>query len=206
MAELQSDASTFEKIAQTPLNSPGAPVGGSGTNLITEVPIRDTEMVVEALSEALPVHDIVFGGAVLVLVIMFHAFWIRIITNSFLERTHPDRAPTRLWEVDLMFALMVLALLSLHLSEVVLWSVALVMRGIVNKWSVAALFAANCYTALGQPFALPLLWRMVAPIIAMSGIFTFAWTASVLVNFVARYNALRAELKGLAPKGTGPGR
>jgi hypothetical protein len=29
---------------------------------------------------------------------------------------------------------------------------------------------------------------------AISGIFTFAWTASVLVNFVARYNDLRAQL------------
>ena len=48
--------------------------------------------------------------------------------------------------------------------------------------------------ALGEPFSLPHEWRIVPPIIAMSGIFTFAWTASVLVNFVARYNDLRADI------------
>ena len=35
---------------------------------------------------------------------------------------------------------------------------------------------------------------MMPPIIAISGIFTFAWTASMLVDFVARYNDLRAAL------------
>ncbi len=88
----------------------------------------------------------------------------------------------------------VIALLALHLSEVVLWSAALVWGGIVPDWSKAAYFAANCYTALGEPFSLPHEWRIVPPIIAMSGIFAFGWTASVFVNFVARYNELRASI------------
>jgi hypothetical protein len=33
---------------------------------------------------------------------------------------------------------------------------------------------------------------MLAPIMAISGLFTFGWTGSVLVNMVAQYNALRA--------------
>jgi len=92
---------------------------------------------------------------------------------------------------------MVMALLALHLAEVVLWSSALILGSIVGDWSKAAYFAANCYTALGEPFALPHEWRIVPPIIAMSGIFTFAWTASVLVNFVSRYNEVRAAIMAL---------
>ena len=99
-----------------------------------------------------------------------------------------------MWRADLLFALMVMALLALHLAEVVLWSASLIFGDIVSDWSKAAYFAANCYTALGEPFSLPHEWRIVPPIIAMSGIFTFAWTASVLVNFVARYNDLRADI------------
>jgi hypothetical protein len=34
----------------------------------------------------------------------------------------------------------------------------------------------------------------VPPIVAISGIFTFAWTASVLVDCVSRYNDLRAGI------------
>jgi len=79
---------------------------------------------------------------------------------------------------------------------VVVWSAALIFGDIVADWSTAAYFAANCYTALGEPFSLPRAWRIVPPIIGMSGIFTFAWTASVLVNFVSRYNEMRADILG----------
>jgi hypothetical protein len=156
--------------------------------------VATTGAVVEtALTEALPVPDMVFGGSMLVLVIMFHAFWIRLITSSFLKRSRGTGAHTQLWRADLLFAATVVALLSLHMAEVFIWSVALVSGNIVDGWAKASYFAANCYTALGEPFSLPHAWRLLPPIIAISGIFTFAWTASVLVNFVARYNELRAE-------------
>jgi len=153
-------------------------------------------VVENALAEALPLPDIMFGGALLVTVIMFHAFWIRIITSSFLKRTDALRSRASVWRADLLVAVTVMMLLTLHLGEVVVWSAALVFGDIVEHWSTAAYFVANCYTALGEPFTLPRAWRLVPPIIAMSGIFTFAWTASVLVNFVSRYNELRESMIG----------
>lgn len=151
-------------------------------------------LIENALTQALPLPDIMFGGIVLVSVIMFHAFWIRIITNSFLKRSQATRIRESLWRTDLQFAAVVMAMLALHLAEVVVWAAALVFGDIVSNWASATYFAANCYTALGEPFSLPRTWRIVAPIIAMSGIFAFAWTASVLVNFVARYNEIRAAI------------
>jgi hypothetical protein len=148
-------------------------------------------LVENALTQALPLPDIMFGGAVLVFVIMFHAFWIRLITGYFLRRTASIRIRGSMWRADIAFSGLVMTLLALHLAEVVLWSGALVFAQIVDHWSTAAYFAANCYTALGEPFSIPRAWRLVPPIIAISGIFTFAWTASVLVNFVAQYNQLR---------------
>lgn len=146
------------------------------------------------LTEALPVPDLMFGGTVLVIVIAFHAFWIRLITSSFLTRAAAIADKKSAWRADALFIGMVIALLTVHMSEVVLWSAALVLGGLVPDWSKAAYFAANCYTALGEPFSLPHAWRIVPPIIAMSGIFAFGWTASVFVNFVARYNELRAQI------------
>lgn len=156
--------------------------------------------VENALTQALPLPDIMFGGAVLVFVIMFHAFWIRIITSSFLKRSAAQGSHASLWRADLLFTLTVMMLLALHLAEVVVWSAALIFGRIIGEWSTAAYFAANCYTALGEPFSLPRAWRMVPPIIGMSGIFAFAWTASVLVNFVARYNDLRARVLSPPPQ------
>lgn len=153
-------------------------------------------LVENALTQALPLPDIMFGGAVLVFVIMFHAFWIRVITSSFLKQTNSPRVQASLWRADLLFTVTVMMLLALHLAEVVVWSAALIFGDIVTDWSTAAYFAANCYTALGEPFSLPRAWRIVPPIIGISGIFAFAWTASVLVNFVSRYNDLRASILG----------
>lgn len=158
------------------------------------------------LTEALPVPDLVFGGTVLVVVIAFHAFWIRLITSVFLTRASAIAVKKSAWRADILFIAMVVALLAVHLSEVVLWSAALVLGGLVEDWAKAAYFAANCYTALGEPFSLPHAWRIVPPIIAMSGIFAFGWTASVFVNFVARYNELRASIIAAEHRAKPPGR
>ena len=91
----------------------------------TELPRLEPGVVENALTQALPVPDIMFGGAVLVLVIMVHAFCIRIITGSFHKRSKVFHAHTSPWRADLLFALVVMALLALHLTEVVIWSAAL---------------------------------------------------------------------------------
>lgn len=178
-----ASASPMPKMAPPPQAVPGS----------TSIDLPAGGAVETVLTETLPVPDMVFGGSMLVLVIMFHAFWIRLITSSFLKRSQGQGVRSQLWRADLLFAFMVVALLSLHMAEVFIWSVGLVLGGVVSDWAKAGYFAANCYTALGEPFTLPHAWRLLAPIIAISGIFTFAWTASVLVNFVARYNDLRAH-------------
>lgn len=179
-------------MATTKFNSDALPnaVSTAASDLSSLRP----SLVENALTQALPLPDIMFGGAVLVFVIMFHAFWIRVITSSYLKRSTAMQSHVALWRADLLFTATVMMLLALHLAEVVVWSAALIFADIVGEWSTAAYFAANCYTALGEPFSLPRAWRIVPPIIGMSGIFTFAWTASVLVNFVSRYNDLRAQV------------
>jgi hypothetical protein len=161
----------------------------------TEHPIAQTGVVIDgAVRQAMPVPDLLFGGGVLVLVILCHAFWMRRITNSFLTRMQLLQTHDLLWRAEVVFALTVAALLAVHLTEIFLWTIALVFGGIVTDWAQSGYFAANCYVALGEPFSLPHAWRMLPPIIAISGIFTFAWTGSVLVNFVSRLNDLRADL------------
>ena len=179
-------------MAET-INSSG-PLLPIASTTNTELSSLHIGMVENVLTQALPVPDIMFGGSILMLVIMFHAFWIRFITGAVLRQSMSVRLHASTWNIDLGFAVAIVGLLALHLAEVLLWSAALIFGDIVSDWARAAYFAANCYTALGEPFALPHAWRMMPPIIAISGIFTFAWTASVLVDFVSRYNTLRADI------------
>ncbi len=190
-------------MAQT--STAASPPQSAASTLVSEVPKAEKNHFVEAaLTQALPVPDIVFGGGVLLLVVICHAFSIRFITGLFLKRSQALRSSVFLyrWRADLLFVGAVMALLALHLTEVMLWTAALVFSGIIGDWARAAYFAANCYTALGEPFSLPHAWRIVPPIIAISGIFAFAWTASVLVDFVARSNDLRASILARHPRGS----
>ena len=113
--------------------------------------------------------------------------------------------PSR-WEADLLMASIVFMLLTLHVSEMFLWAAALVYSGLVPDWRSAGFFAGNTYTTVGYGnFILPNGWRMLAPIIAMSGLFTFGWSGSVLVDFVRRLNAVRdAARAGKAPDKSPP--
>ena len=86
----------------------------------------------------------------------------------------------------------VFMLIALHVVEMVIWAAALVYSNLIPDWRSAGFFAGNTYTTVGYGnFILPNGWRMLAPIIAMSGLFTFGWSGSVLVDFVRRINALR---------------
>ena len=96
------------------------------------------------------------------------------------------------WRADLLMSGAVFMLLALHLMEIVIWAAALVYSGLVSNWRASGFFAGNTYTTVGYGvFILPDGWRMLAPIIAMSGLFAFGWSGSVLVDFVRRINALR---------------
>ena len=147
----------------------------------------------EHLSAVMPAADLLLGGAVMIGIVLVHAAGVRAVTTHVLRRTqsimqHPSR-----WQADLLMSSIVFMLLSLHVVEMFLWAAALVYSGLVPDWRAAGFFAGNTYTTVGYGnFILPDGWRMLAPIIAMSGLFTFGWSGSVLVDFVRRLNTIRA--------------
>ena len=146
----------------------------------------------EHLSEVMPAADLFFGGAMMILIVLVHAAGVRTVTTHVLRRTQVImQRPTR-WEADLLMASIVFMLLALHIVEICIWSAALVYSNLVADWRSAGFFAGNTYTTVGYGnFILPDGWRMLAPIIAMSGLFTFGWSGSVLVDFVRRINEVR---------------
>jgi hypothetical protein len=145
------------------------------------------------LADIIPFPDLVFGGGILVAMMLLHGLFIGLITRHFYRRSAViARQPHALLRLDGLLAVAIFLLLALHLAEIVLWTGALVWSRLVGDWRVAAFFAANTYTTLGYgTFVLPPQWNMMAPIIAISGLFTFGWTASVLVDFVRAANRAR---------------
>ncbi|HMO49348.1 MAG TPA: ion channel [Rubrivivax sp.] len=163
----------------------------------------DTELpLIQHMAEVMPLPDFVFGGGMLLLIVLIHATGMRMLTDRFERRIQALGRLKSTWRPDLLLGMVVSLMLLLHLFEIWVWAAALVYSGLVVNWRAAGFFAANTYTTVGYGnFLLPDGWHMLAPIIAISGLFTFGWTGSVLVEVVRRCQAA----KGLALRQRQPG-
>jgi hypothetical protein len=140
----------------------------------------------------MPAADLFFGGIMLVFIILVHAAGVRAVTTHVLRRSQAIMQRPARWRADLLMGSIVFMLLALHVLEMFIWAAALAYSNLVPDWRSAGFFAGNTYTTVGYgAFILPDGWRMLAPIIAMSGLFAFGWSGSVLVDFVRRINSLR---------------
>lgn len=159
-------------------------------SLGNEVPL------IQHMTQVMPVPDFVFGGGMLLLIVLIHATGMRMLTDRFELRIQAlSQRSHSTWRPDLLLGAVVLLMLLLHLAEIWVWAAALVYSGLVDNWRAAGFFAANTYTTVGYGnFVLPEGWHMLAPIIAMSGLFTFGWTGSVLVEIVRRCQAAKAAV------------
>jgi hypothetical protein len=144
------------------------------------------------LAEVMPIADLAFGGAMLLLIMLVHAIGVRGVNLHVVHRSELlMRNPNGL-RADVLMLSMVSMLVLLHVVEIFLWSAGLVESGIVRDWRVAGFFAGNTYTTIGYGnFVLPLKWGMLAPIIGMSGLFAFGWSCAVLVELVSRCQKIR---------------
>jgi Ion channel len=96
----------------------------------------------------------------------------------------------------LVFAGSILLMLFLHMAEISIWGIVLHKVGLIANLRDAIYFSANTYTTLGMgPMALPHSWRELSPMIAIAGLFTFAWTTSEMFNIVGYHHDLVAELE-----------
>jgi len=173
-------------------------------SLGTELPL------IQHLTEVMPVPDFFFGGGMLMLIVLIHATGLRLLTNRFEKRVQTFGILRSTWRPDVLMGWVVFLMLLLHLVEIWVWAAALVYSGLIDNWRAAGFFAANTYTTVGYGnFLLPDGWHMLAPIIAISGLFTLGWTGSVLVEIVRRCQeiktaAYKAKLARAHPPPAGP--
>ena len=126
---------------------------------------------------------------------------VRGVTNYVARRSVLLLERPTMWRADLLMSTTVFLLLTLHIGEIFIWSAALIYSGIVSDWRSAGFFAGNTYTTLGYGrFVLSGKWEMLAPIMAISGLFTFGWSGSVLVDLVARCQKIKDAANATPPK------
>ncbi len=141
--------------------------------------------------------EIAIGMVGLIVVIFVHGIGIRLVNRRFSKSWIMVTAATPLWRVNLTLALTIAGLSLVHLTETLIWAVPISQGGIVASLRDSYYFVLESYTTLGaSKVTIPDAWRLLGPIIAMSGLFTFGWTTSVLVSIMTEVGKLdRAQAR-----------
>jgi hypothetical protein len=159
-------------------------------------------MLMRIPDDLVPFAVLGLGATMLVLITILHGVGLDLVVARYKRKSakfrkedmHPRLAV-------LVFAGTVLLMLVLHLSEICIWGLVLRGGGLVDNLHAAVYFSANAYTTLGMgSMALPHTWHELSPMIAIAGLFTFAWTTSELFNIVGEQHELVAALSARRQK------
>ena len=142
----------------------------------------------EALLTSQPILETILGIVGIILVIFVHGIGIRIINQRFFESWIRVSEITPRWRINVLLAFTIGSLGTLHFLETLFWAVPGTASGLIPSMRDSYYFVLETYTTLGEGnVTLPNQWRLIGPIIAMSGLFTFGWTGSVLVNIMTEF-------------------
>jgi hypothetical protein len=136
------------------------------------------------------------GAAALVGVTLVHGSVLGRIVRGY------HRGAKRLLEhanhpfwASLQFARAVLLMLVLHIVGMSIWATMLTRLGLIPDVRTSLYFTANSYTTLGYGgMPLGFGWRELGPMMAICGLFTFAWTTGVMFNVVGYQRELTDQL------------
>lgn len=160
------------------------------------MPVLASFAVIQVRDDVIPVEVLSLGAVMLVVITLIHGAGLDRIVAHYKRRADAFRRKRRHPRLAmLVFASTILLMLFLHMAEIWVWGFVLYKMRLVPNIRDAVYFSANTYTTLGMgPMALPHAWRELSPMIAIAGLFTFAWTTSEMFNIVGYHHDLVAEL------------
>jgi Ion channel len=136
------------------------------------------------------------GAAVLVAITLAHGAILGFIVRDYHRgaKRMLQNANHPFW-ASVQFGRAVLLMLVLHILDMAIWAAMLNHLQLVPNARDSFYFTANSYTTLGYGnVPLGLGWRELSPMIAISGLFTFAWTTGVMFNVVGYQRELSDQL------------
>jgi hypothetical protein len=143
------------------------------------------------MAEYRPLWEIGLGTSLVLLVLFAHGFAMFFIQAVFDQFFPHLMRPHRILGKVLVGGI-VLSLLAVHYLEILMWAWAMYAVHALPDLRSAFYFAGGAYTTYGSgDLYLPPNWRLLGFMIATSGLFTFAWTTSILIAVMNRF--LRSE-------------
>lgn len=159
------------------------------STLPIEPVLQDTEAIANSLSPVL------FGGVVMLLILSNHALFSELVQWINQRFTLPISARKGRWIARPFLYLSMVLILASHLVEIGIWGYALVWSGLVKDIGQALYFSGSTYTTLGYgEDIMPSAWNSVTAVIALSGMFSIAWTTSLLMNMIGAFHPHRLKI------------
>ena len=117
-----------------------------------------------------------------------------------LQARFPIRNASTLRYHQAMFLILsnMLVLFALHMLTNFAWGYFIYLEGAVQNFREGVFFSLENYTSLGLTRVnVDDRWRMLAPMISLSGVFCLSWSTAVLVSFFGRlYSNLETDVDG----------
>ncbi|MEY3418596.1 MAG: hypothetical protein RJA46_367 [Pseudomonadota bacterium] len=147
------------------------------------------------LTSELDLPAYLFGIAMLLVVMLVHGLALLQIAKRYEVKSFLYLSEHKYSSVAFVFYISVLCLFLTHIFEIILWGISLRAFNLLPNLGESILFSGSTYTAMGfMDDLLPSGWKMLAIIIAFSGMFAFAWTASVMISMTKNFRQAYTRL------------
>lgn len=124
----------------------------------------------------------------MILILIFHGISINTVLMRFERMTEANLAKKQYDWVFLHFYISFSFIALIHIAEILMWAAFIYQLGLIKNGIDSILFAGSCYTTLGfVEDILPNGWRSLAFFISFSGLFSLAWTTSVMIGMTNTY-------------------
>jgi hypothetical protein len=133
-------------------------------------------------------RDAAVGITCLIAILIFHGSAINHVYMRFERFTRQNLVQGQYNRVFLHFYITFVFLAMFHLLEIIFWALFIIRLDLMSKPLEALLFAGSCYTTVGfESDALKEGWKSFAFFISFSGLFSLAWTTSIMIPMTTTY-------------------
>ena len=153
-----------------------------------------TELITQSALGGIPllplIRDAFYGIFGLLLILLFHGSAINYIMMRFERLTNGNLKFKQYNRVFFHFYASFFFIALVHITEILIWSLYVMILGIMNDGIQTLLFVGSCYTTVGfVEDILPAGWKSLAFFISFSGLFAVAWTTSAMITMTNSYKA-----------------
>ena len=135
--------------------------------------------------EALVLESFGLSMLAFVVIVAIHLMGLHLSIRLFRRNFNADYIKTLRYHQTVIIILSAMMLLfTLHIATNFAWGVFMHLFGVLSSYRECVFYSLENYTSLGLTRVnVDDRWRMLAPMISLSGVFCLSWSTAVLVSF-----------------------